>query len=131
MTSHMKEVANLLGIELEEPFRLEGYNCYFQFTEEDLERSFNGVRWSTADSSILKFILNGRVTIQKLPWKPEYNEKYYIPSINNADGYNDFYWKGDDSDNKYYNLGLVFKNKEEAIVLGQKMLTVAKENNEQ
>ena len=31
------------------------------------------------------------------------------------------------SDDKYYNLGLVFKSKEEAIALGQKMLAVAKE----
>ena len=129
MNSYMKEVAKLLGVDLEEPFRLERYDCYFQLTEEDFEQSFNGVRWSTADSLILKFILNGRTTIKKLPWKPKYGEEYYIPSISNVVGYNNFHWKGDDTDMRYYNLGLIFKSKEEAIALGQKMLAVAKEKN--
>ena len=130
MTSHMAEVAKLLGVELGESFRLEKYNCYFQFTEEDLERSFNGVKWSKADSSTLKSILNGATTIKKLPWKPEYNEMYYIPSICNTSGYDSFCWQKDNLDEKYYNLGIVFKSKEEAIALRQKMLAVAKEKNE-
>ena len=129
MNSHMKEVAKLLGVDLEEPFRLERYDCYFQLTEEDFEQSFNGVRWSTADSTILKFILNGRTTIKKLPWKPKYDEEYYIPNISNVSGYDNFYWQKDNSDEKYYNLGIVCKSKEEAIALGQKMLAVAKEKN--
>lgn len=129
MNSYMKEVAKLLGVDLEEPFRLERYDCYFQLTEEDFEQSFNGVRWSTADSTILKFILNGRTTIKKLPWKPKNDEEYYIPNISNVSGYDNFYWQKDNSDEKYYNLGIVCKSKEEAIALGQKMLAVAKEKN--
>lgn len=131
MTSHMAEVAKLLGVELGESFRLEKYNCYFQFTEEDLERSFNGVKWSTADSSTLKSILNGTTTIKKLPWKPKYNEKYYIPSIGNTSGYDSFCWQKDHLDEKYYDLGIVFKSRKEAIALRQKMLAIAKEKNEQ
>nr|DAI46607.1 MAG TPA: Putative oxidoreductase [Caudoviricetes sp.] len=131
MSKYMEGVVKLLGVELEEVFRLEKYESYFRFTREYFESSLDGNNWSIADKFTLFAVLNGGATIKKLPWKPEYNEKYYIPSINNADGYNDFYWKGDDSDDKYYNLGLVFKSKEEAIALGQKMLAVAKENNEQ
>ena len=131
MNNYMEGVAKLLGVELEEVFRLEKYESYFRFTREYFESSLDGNNWSIADKFTLFAVLNGGATIKKLPWKPEYNEKYYIPSINNAVGYNDFYWKGDDSDDKYYNLGLVFKSKEEAIALGQKMLVVAKENNEQ
>lgn len=131
MNNYMEGVAKLLGVELEEVFRLEKYESYFRFTREYFESSLDGNNWSIADKFTLFAVLNGGATIKKLPWKPEYNEKYYIPSINNAVGYNDFYWKGDDSDDKYYNLGLVFKSKEEAIALGQKMLAVAKENNEQ
>lgn len=131
MNNYMEGVAKLLGVELEEVFRLEKYESYFRFTREYFESSLDGNNWSIADKFTLFAVLNGGATIKKLPWKPEYNEKYYIPSISNASGYNDFYWKGDDSDNKYYNLGLIFKSKEEAIALGQKMLAVAKENNEQ
>ena len=128
MTSHMKEVAKLLGVELEEVFRLEKYESYFRFTENGLERSPDGVNnWSIAHNLTLIAVLNGTATIKR---KPKYDEKYYIPSISNAFGYNSFYWRGDDSDEKYYNFGIICKSKEEAIALRQKMLAVAKKKNE-
>ena len=127
MTSHMKEVAKLLGVELEEVFRLEKYESYFRFTREYFESSLDGNNWSIANNLTLLAVLNGTATIKR---KPKYDEKYYIPSISNAFGYNIFYWKGDDSDEKYYNFGIVCKSKEEAIALRQKMLAVAKNNNE-
>lgn len=127
MTSHMAEVAKLLGVELEEVFRLEKYESYFRFTREYLESSLDGNDWSMANSLTLLAILNGTATIKR---KPKYDEKYYIPSISNAFGYNSFYWRGDDSDEKYYNFGIICKSKEEAIALRQKMLAVVKERNE-
>ena len=127
MTSHMKEVAKLLGVELEEIFRLEKYESYFRFTREYFESSLDGNNWSIAHNLTLLAVLNGTATIKR---KPKYDEKYYIPSISNAFGYNSFYWKGDDSDEKYYNFGIICKSKEEAIALRQKMLAVAKKNNE-
>ena len=123
----MTEVAKLLGVELEEVFRLEKYESYFRFTREYFESSLDGNDWSIANSLTLLAVLNGTATIKKLPWKPKYNEEYYITSINNAFGYNKFYWRGDDSDDEYYNLGLIFKSKEEAIALGQKMLVAINE----
>lgn len=127
MTNHMKEVAKLLGVELEEVFRLEKYESYFRFTREYLESSLDGNDWSMANSLTLLAVLNGTATIKR---KPKYDEKYYIPSISNAFGYNSFYWRGDDSDEKYYNFGIICKSKEEAIALRQKMLAVAKKKNE-
>ena len=97
MTSHMKEVAKLLGVELEEVFRLEKYESYFRFTREYFESSLDGNNWSIAHNLTLLAVLNGTATIKR---KPKYDEKYYIPSISNAFGYNSFYWKGDDSDEK-------------------------------
>lgn len=129
MTNHMSGVANLLGVELEEVFRIEKYECYFRITENDFESSFNRGKWSTGDSLTLKRILNGAITIKKLPWKPKNDEEYYIPNISNVAGYDSFYWQRDDLDEKYYNLGVICKSKEEAIALGQKILAVAKENN--
>ena len=127
MTSHMKEVAKLLGVDLEEVFRLEKHESYFRFTREHFESSLDGNNWSIAHNLTLLAVLNGTATIKR---KPKYDEKYYIPSISNAFGYNSFYWKGDDSDEKYYNFGIICKSKEEAIALRQKMLAVAKKNNE-
>lgn len=127
MNSYMEGVAKLLGVELEEVFRLEKYESYFRFTREYFESSLDGNNWSIAHSLTLLAVLNGTATIKR---KPKYDEKYYIPSISNAFGYNSFYWKGDDSDEKYYNFGIICKSKEEAIALRQKMLAVAKEKNE-
>lgn len=131
MTSHMEGVAKLLGVELEEVFRLEKYESYFRFTREHFESSLDGNNWSIANSLTLLAILNGTATIKKLPWKPKYNEKYYIPSIGNTSGYDSFCWQKDHLDEKYYDLGIVFKSKKEAIALRQKMLAIAKEKNEQ
>lgn len=88
MANHMKEVAKLLGVELEEVFRLEKYESYFRFTREYFESSLDGNNWSIAHNLTLLAVLNGAATIKKLPWKPKYDEKYYIPSISNAFGYN-------------------------------------------
>ena len=127
MTSHMAEVAKLLGVELEEVFRLEKYESYFRFTREHFESSLDGNNWSIAHSLTLLAVLNGTATIKR---KPEYNDKYYIPSIGNTSGYDSFYWQRDNLDEKYYNLGIICKSKEEAIALRQKMLAVAKKKNE-
>ena len=134
MANHIAEVAQMLGVEIGEAFKIADdafgkWPKYYRFDENVcLEASDDGVKWEeTDDGLVLECLLLDEVRIIKLLWKPEYNEKYYIPSINNGDGYNDFYWKGDNSDDKYYNLGLVFKSKEEAIALRQKMLAVAKE----
>lgn len=135
MVNKMSSVAALLGVKIGERFKIidipDGrvhlnWQRYYRVTNAGIELSNDDVRWEKCTGEVLEWLLRGEIDI-KLPWKPEYNEKYYIPSISNAVGYNDFYWEGDDSDDKYYNLGLVFKSKEEAIALGQKMLAVAKE----
>lgn len=135
--NYMAEVAALIGVELGESFKIVDdifgdYHQYYQFTDKKgFETSVDGVKWKTAAAEVLRDILMGDVRIIKLPWKPKYDEEYYIPNISNTFGYNKFYWRGDDSDEKYYNFGIICKSKEEAITLGQKMLAVAKEKNEQ
>ena len=136
MANYMAEVAKLLGVELGESFKIADdifgeHPKYYRFAENVcLEASNDGGYWETADAGVLEDILMGDVRIVKLPWRPKYDETYYTPSISNAFGYNSFYWKGDDSDEKYYNFGIICKSKEEAIALRQKMLAVAKEKNE-
>ena len=136
--NYMAEVAGLFGVELGEVFKVTDddsgkYHNYYRFTEKKgIEVSEDNVKWEadTAEVLVLKWLLIGVARIIKLPWKPKYDETYYTPSISNAFGYNSFYWRGDDSDEKYYNFGIICKSKEEAIALRQKMLAVAKNNNE-
>lgn len=135
MDNKMAEVAKLLGVELDEVFSFKGRSgcytycskTYLKFTESGLKESVDRTSWHSAAAWMWKGLITGVLQIIKLPWKPEYNEKYYIPSISNAVGYNKFYWRRDDSDDKYYNLGLVFKSKEETVAAAEKMLAAINE----
>ena len=134
--NYMAEVAKLLGVELGESFKItsdtEGdYRNYYRFTESNcLEMSDDGVEWKmTTAAALLKYILMGDIRIVKLPWKPQEDEKYYIPyiNINPVHMYDEYYWNNDNIDIGYYRMGLVCKTPEEATALTEKMLAVAKE----
>lgn len=131
MNNYMEGVAKLLGVELEEVFRLKEYESYFKFTEKDFESSVNGTTWLAGDSLTLRFILEGKVTIKKLPWKPKNGEIYYYSCPDYDYLCSNSIWCDDSLDRYRFKYNMVFKTKEEAIALGQKMLTLAKENNEQ
>lgn len=125
--NHMKQVANMLGVEVGEVFRLKEYESYFKFTEKNFESSVNGTTWLAGDSLTLKFILEGNITIKKLPWKPTDEEGYYIPCVDHPQMYDYWTWQDNEADQYRFECGLVFKTREEAIELTKKMLAVVKE----
>ena len=137
MTNHMAEVAQMLGVELEEVFKVTDddsgkYHNYYKFTEKKgIEVSEDNVKWEadTAGTLVLKWLLIGVARIIKLPWKPQRGETYYIPCIVAQPKYmySVLYWSNDDYDKEYYRRGLVCKNPEEAIALTEKMLAVKNE----
>ena len=133
----MAEVAQMLGVELEEVFKVTDddsgkYHNYYKFTEKKgIEVSEDNVKWEadTAGTLVLKWLLIGVARIIRLPWKPQRGETYYIPCIVAQPEYmySMFYWNDDNYDKEYYRMGLVCKTPEEAVALTKKMLTVAKE----
>ena len=138
MTNRMNEIAKLLGVELEEVFKItddthDDYQRYLRFTKNaGIEISDDGVEWEMAGTvigaMILKFLLMGNVRIVKLPWKPKMGERYYVSDIFDRDLFDYYLWDDDERDEELYKRGLVFKTKEEAIELAQRMLAVAKES---
>ena len=128
--NYMAEVAKLLGVELGESFKITSdthgdYQNYYRFTENNcFETSVDGVKWETATVIVLRGILMGDIRIIKLPWKPQKDEKYYIPciNINPVHMYDEYYWNNDNIDIGYYRMGLVCKTSEEAIDMTKKML---------
>ena len=140
MTNHMEEVAKMLGVELEEVFKVTDddsgkYHNYYKFTEKKgIEVSEDNVKWEvdTAGTLVLKWLLIGVARIIKLPWKPRKGEKYYTPYISTQQEgmYVTYYWNNDDIDIEHYRMGIVCKNPEEAIAMTNRMLAVAKDNNE-
>ena len=140
MTNHMAEVAQMLGVELEEVFKVTDddsgkYHNYYKFTEKKgIEVSDDNVKWEadTAGTLVLKWLLIGVARIIKLPWKPRKGEKYYTPYISTQQEgmYVTYYWNNDDIDIEHYRMGIVCKNPEEAIAMTNRMLAIAKDNNE-
>lgn len=137
MTNHMAEVAQMLGVELEEVFKVTDddsgkYHNYYKFTEKKgIEVSDDNVKWEadTAGTLVLKWLLIGVARIIKLPWKPQKGAPYYIPCIVTQPEYmySMLYWSDDNYDKGYYRMGLVCKTPEEAIALTEKMLEAINE----
>ena len=133
MTSHMKEVAKLLGVELGEVFFIKEYpsdsKIYLKFTENGLERSLDKDSWAKAAGWVWERIITGALKINKLPWKPREGEKYYVPriAVQPEDRHFYYYWTYDDINIKHYHMGLVCKTPEEAIALTEKMLEAINE----
>lgn len=127
----MAEVAKALGLELEEVFRIDGDGHYFRLTDTGLGMSMvlGNKGWFVAPINALNGLLLGENEIIKLPWKPQEDEKYYVPFIATKpiNIYDEHYWLNEDIDMNRYRMGLVCKTKEEATAMTKKMLAVAKE----
>ena len=137
MTSHMKEVAKLLGVELGEVFFIKEYpsdsKIYLKFTENGLEQSLDKDSWTKATGRVWERIITGALKINKLPWKPLEGEKYYVPriAVQPEDRHFYYYWTYDDINIKHYHMGLVCKTPEEAVAITMRMLDTVKELREQ
>ena len=134
MTNHMAEVAQMLGVELEEVFKVTDddsgkYHNYYKFTEKKgIEVSEDNVKWEadTAGTLVLKWLLIGVARIIKLPWRPSRGDVYYTPSITSIGKYIKLYWTGSKNDECSYQQGLVLRTKKEAVELAEEMLDVAR-----
>lgn len=130
----MEEVAKLLGVELEEVFKVTDddsgkYHNYYKFTEKKgIEVSEDNVKWEadTAGTLVLKWLLIGVARIIKLPWKPSRHDTYYMPSVTSIDKYIKLFWTGSKNDEDSYQQGLVLRTKKEAVELAEEMLDVAR-----
>ena len=123
--NYMKQVAQMLGVELGEEFYLEDVTDGYYFSDDN----FKKVTFRLSDTGMfrkdrntetgwkdltcyLMAILTGRYTIVKKPWKPEENEEYYCVNANkNIDTFHfdiSSAW-----DLISYSLGNCFRTKEE------------------
>lgn len=85
--NYMKDVAQLLGVELEEEFEIKGdaypYHYKYKLTEECLKLSANGIEWYVASASAtIVNLLNGQAKVVKIP-KPVLDdiEKRYLKGV--------------------------------------------------
>lgn len=114
--NYYKQIAEMLGVELNEEFILENiygnrYNeCTYMFTELGLLHSCST---GFDKSYLLDTVIKGTLIVKKLPWKPEkgrpywyYSEGWKEATINN--------WDDDLFDLLTWKVGNCFPTKEEA-----------------
>ena len=107
----MQDVAKMLGVELEEEFKLTGYNGTFVLTNK-------GMMWLTPDKRrssevfALEDLLTGRNELVRVPWQPQDGDRYYFP----VDGFtitSCAIWCDSTLEYALKEAGMIFKTKEE------------------
>ena len=121
--NYMNQIAQMLGVELDEEFYLESieYGCYFlddrskkatfKLSLSGMMTNYHNDEWKSADECLAS-ILEGAYTIVKKPWKPSHGLRYYYVQLDKTLDYTIFdsecYW-----DVLAYTLGNCFRTKEE------------------
>lgn len=110
----MKEVAQLLGVEIGEEFGVKGKAFNYHLGNESL---FD--EQGNSYPALLVNLINGKTEIVKLPFKPKNGEIYWTPYNNNKGFFSgDDIWVGKSSDYLRYHNGLVFKTSTESDMVG-------------
>lgn len=118
MVSLIPQIAQMLGVEIGEKFKVKGYNePTYRFDADGLKESFSNrpkEEWTFANAA-LGSLLAGDIEIVKLPWEPKNGAYYYTFSISSGKWIvRPSWWI--DSPNEYALLdkGWVYSTKEEA-----------------
>ena len=108
--NYMADVAKMLGVELEEEFKIDGSNLIYKFLENGLYfRCIEG--WLPAEYQFLDLI-KGDSKIVKLPWQPKEGDVYYYP-VSNFKDVCCTNWAYSVCDFAFKEAGLIFKTYEE------------------
>lgn len=128
MNNHMAGVAKLLGVELEEKFKIKEAptTSIYKISEKGLVLHHEEEDWWEAVPYMLALLLTGERKIVKLPWEPSHGDSYYMPSVVNSGKYLKLFWTGSEGDKSSYQQGLVYRTSREAIKLAEEMLDVAR-----
>lgn len=121
--NYYKQVAKMLGVELNEEFDVNYMNGYrYQLTEDGLMfKDKLSTTWLGYSSPILSKLLRGDYSIVKLPWKPKNGEHYYVYSTYHKTVI-ETNWLGVTEDLLYWNIGNCFRTREEASKKGKEIM---------
>ena len=114
------EIARMLGVEIGEEFKVEGYDeLTYRFAGDGLKLTYdNNIELSDiACKAAFAALLNGKDEIVKLPWKPKKGEKYWgflYSQRNDAWLLCLYTWGNTPEDFSFYKAGWVFRTREEA-----------------
>lgn len=124
MANHMKEVANMLGVELGERFGIGDTKQLYYFDKYGLHCEATG-DWLCG--LYMNHLLSGEYTIKRIPWKPTYNEKYY--SVGPGGTLEPGCWMNDFLDCMLYKLGNCYRTAADAAYNTDKWITFYSSDN--
>jgi len=108
--NYMPEVLEMLNLEVGEKFNIKGIGCDGVFFDEEHHITLKNTFLN--EDSVLYCLIRGIYEIEKLPYKPKYNEVYYI--VNSFGEITQCRWLKCNSNQYYrYNAGNCFRTKEE------------------
>ena len=77
--NYMKDVAKILGVELEEEFKIKGFEPIYKITNYGLVIKTDSNNWCEMSGDTFLQLIRGDYVIRNLPWQPKKGEKYYTP----------------------------------------------------
>lgn len=111
MANHMEQVAEILGVKLDEDFTCKENGYVYQLTEYGIICPDHCPDY-TKYHGILNAFLNGIYTIKRKPWKPTYETMYWIVKPDGELGF--LRWYDDYEGYSLYKLGNCYRTAEEA-----------------
>jgi hypothetical protein len=110
----MKEVTNLLGLELGEEFEIlnSGYVYKIDKKQGIMYRHSNDKDWHISNVIRFEDFLMGEKEIIKLPWVPKRNEAYYRPS-RKFFGVTSEVWTDNPYDYAFKEAGMIYRTEKE------------------
>lgn len=114
MVNHMEEVAKMLGVKIDEEFKVaysngNTSNSNYYFTNNGIYNVDAG-RYEGPDMFLN--LIFGICTIKRKPWKPVKDDIYW--TVLSSEVIRSYMWKNDTIDLLSYKLGNCYKTKEEA-----------------
>ena len=130
--NYWKQIAEMLGVELEEEFKVSDMKIFtFKFTEDDgLMFKYGKNEDYMPSALILTKLLRGDYSVVKLPWKPKKGEEYWHYSEAWDEGI-PCKWEGGWFDLLLWKEGCCFKTKKEADTKGKAIVEQIKKEYEE
>lgn len=125
--NYYKQIAEMLGVELEEEFKLKPsclekpWNSLYRFSTDGLENKYSDCSWVKCEKGAIDNILIGQTEVIKIPWKPKKDEMYwfYGSSLEQALWAT---WRLNSGDFCRWKTGNCFRTEEEAKTKGKEIM---------
>ena len=112
------EIAQMLGVEIGEDFKIKGYNEQtYRFDADGLKVIYSCLmkKRLTFANVMLSSLLAGKVEIVKLPWKPKKDDVYFTFTImGDKWGTHSYLWGGFPDEYALLDKGWIYRTCEEA-----------------